>query len=104
MSVPEAVDNGYTVVFTTESVRFYDPDDCNVSGIPTLTGARVKRNRLFYITSATHQDAQCKSSISGESKKLILTEYFKEAAPMATRRNQVSRYSGRQCELGKDVP
>ena len=81
MSVPEAVDNGYTVVFTTESVKIYDPEECLISGVPTLTGARDKRNRLFYIsfpTPSSRDDFQCKVG-TVDNKQMALTEYFREA-------------------------
>ena len=48
MSVPEAVDGGYTVIFTAEGVKMYKASDCTV-GTPVIIGTRDKRNRLFYV-------------------------------------------------------
>ena len=48
MSVAEAVDKGYMVVFTRRGVYFYSPKDVMVRGEPILTGTRDVRTRLFY--------------------------------------------------------
>ena len=85
MSVPEAVDGGYTVIFTAEGVKMYKASDCTVSGTPVIIGTRDKRNRLFYVgfpTPISRATAnQLTDSLSGadKGKQLKLAQFFKEA-------------------------
>ena len=53
MSVAEAADNGFTIVFNKEGVKMYKAADCEVQGAPVLTGTRDARTRLFYLNFAT---------------------------------------------------
>jgi len=48
MSVPEACDRGYAVVFTQKGVQLFNPEDVKLRGAPVLSGGRDKRSRLFY--------------------------------------------------------
>ena len=48
MSVAEAVDRGYSVVFTTKGVQICHADDVKVAG-SILNGNRDKDTRLFYL-------------------------------------------------------
>jgi hypothetical protein len=49
LSVGEAVDQGYAVVFTNAGVEFHQTEDIRVPENPVLRGARDPRNRLYYI-------------------------------------------------------
>ena len=63
MSVPEAVEKGYSVVFTRAGVRFYDKQ-LEVKDEPIIIGARDPRNRLFYVNFATPPKREAVASIS----------------------------------------
>ncbi len=49
MSVSEAVDKGFTVVFTQQGVQIYKADGVAIKGEPVLTGERDPKTRLFHI-------------------------------------------------------
>ena len=48
MSVPEAVDQDYLVLFGRNGVWLFNPEDIKLLGKPVLSGFRDKRSRLFY--------------------------------------------------------
>ena len=52
MSVSEAVDKGYTVVFDNNGVRFFRTPDAEIRGQAVLQGSRDPSNRLFYLDFA----------------------------------------------------
>jgi len=49
MSVPEAIDNGFSILFDKSGVRFYNKQ-VDIAEKPTLRGVRDPQNRLFYIS------------------------------------------------------
>ena len=64
MSVPEAVDKGYTVVFNKHGVDMYEEGAVRCDAKPILKGARDPRTRLFYINIpyATARDGAAKAA------------------------------------------
>ena len=53
MSVTEAVDQGYVVVFNSKGVQLRHPKDVHLRGGPVLSGFRDKNSRLFYFDFPT---------------------------------------------------
>ena len=53
MSVAEAVDNGFSILFTKEGVHMYRASECVVQGKAMLAGTRDPRTRLFYMNFAS---------------------------------------------------
>ena len=49
MSIPEAVDAGFTVVFDKHGVKFYDSGGITQNKLPLIQGGRSTENRLFYV-------------------------------------------------------
>ena len=48
MSVTEAVDRGYVMVFNRRGVQMMDPKDVQLNVKPILCGSRDSKSRLFY--------------------------------------------------------
>ncbi len=52
LSVSEAVDKGYMMVFGPDGVKMLQAKDVVLKGIPILSGGRDKKSRLFYFNFA----------------------------------------------------
>jgi hypothetical protein len=52
MSVSEAVDKGYKMLFDRDGVKMYHTSDLELRGVPLLKGTRDPQNRLFYFNFA----------------------------------------------------
>jgi hypothetical protein len=48
LSVTEAVDRGYSILFGPQGVTMHDSKNIVLKGIPILSGYRDAKNRLFY--------------------------------------------------------
>ena len=77
MSVSEAVDNGYTVVFDRSGVKLFQK--VVISGEPALSGGRNPRSRLFYFN---FKKIECKSVLVGPVTQLQ-TSVGPRVAPLA---------------------
>ena len=89
LSVGEAVDCGYTLVFDKKGVCLYQ--DVSVRGAPLLTGSRSKYNRLFYFDLRQETAAVNKVQVLPSSARISPMDYVPVLSYECLRKTQADR-------------
>ena len=63
LSVSEAVDKGYTMVFNQSGVHLLESKNVTLRGAPVLSGVRDKRSRLFYFDINPPEDVKVQGAL-----------------------------------------